>query len=98
MALWDLAGKAAGCPVHHLLGGAVRDEVDYFGFVQGDTTEELEEDAVALAAAGYPVIYLKVGRGEEADLRNTAAVRAAVATAACAWTRTAPGASPRPST
>jgi L-alanine-DL-glutamate epimerase-like enolase superfamily enzyme len=78
MALWDLAGKAAGCPVHNLLGGAVRDEVDYFGFVQGDTTEELEEHAATLAAAGYPVIYLKVGRGEEADLRNTAAVRAAV--------------------
>jgi muconate cycloisomerase len=56
----------------------VRDEVDYFGFVQGDTTEELAEDARDLAAAGYGVIYLKVGRGEVADLRNTAAVREAI--------------------
>jgi len=78
MALWDILGKAAGWPVHRLLGGAVRDEVDYFGFVQGDTTEELVEDARDLAQAGYGVIYLKVGRGEEADLRNTAAVRAAI--------------------
>jgi len=75
MALWDIIGKAAGQPVYRLLGGAVRDEVDYFGFVQGDTTEELVEDARALAAAGYGVIYLKVGRGDDADVRNTAAVR-----------------------
>ena len=75
MALWDIIGKAAGQPVYRLLGGAVRDEVDYFGFVQGDTTEELAEDARALAAAGYGVIYLKVGRGDDADVANTAAVR-----------------------
>ena len=73
MALWDILGKAAGWPVYRLLGGAVRDEVDYFGFVQGDTTDELAEDARELARAGYGVIYLKVGRGEAADLRNTAA-------------------------
>ena len=78
MALWDLQGKIAGLPVHQLLGGAVREAVDYFGFVQGDTTEELVEDARDLAAAGYGVIYLKVGRGEAADLANTAAVREVV--------------------
>ena len=78
MALWDIVGKAAGQPVHRLLGGAVRDEVDYFGFVQGDTTEELLEDARELAAAGYGVIYLKVGRGDAADVANTAAVREAI--------------------
>ena len=78
MAVWDIIGKAAGLPVHRLLGGAVRDEVDYFGFVQGDTTEELVEDARGLAAAGYGVIYLKVGRGDAADVANTAAVREAI--------------------
>ncbi len=78
MALWDAIGKAAGQPVYRLLGGAVRDEVDYFGFVQGDTTEDLVEDALDLAAAEYGVIYLKVGRGDEVDVRNTAAVREAI--------------------
>ena len=78
MALWDILGKAAGWPVFRLLGGQVRDEVDYFGFVQGDATEELAAHAAILAAAEYPVIYLKVGRGEAADLANTAAVRDAI--------------------
>ncbi len=78
MALWDILGQAAGWPLHRLLGGAVRDEVDYFGFVQGDTTDELVAHARALAAAGHDVIYLKVGRGERADLANTAAVRDAI--------------------
>lgn len=78
MALWDAVGKAAAEPVHRLLGGAVRESVDYFGFVQGDTTEELAASAAALAADGYGVVYLKVGRGDEADLRNTSTVREAV--------------------
>jgi L-alanine-DL-glutamate epimerase-like enolase superfamily enzyme len=91
MALWDVLGKAAGRPVHQLLGGAVRDHVDYFGFVQGDTAEELAAHAERLAAAGYGVIYMKVGRGEAADLRNTAAVREVIGDrrlrldANCAW-------------
>ena len=78
MALWDAIGKAAGQPVYRLLGGRVRDSVDYFGCTQGDSAEELAADAARLAAAGYGVIYLKVGRGEVADLSNTAAVREAI--------------------
>ncbi len=78
MALWDILGKAAGWPVYRLLGGQLRDAVDYFGFVQGDTADELSAHAGRLAADGYPVIYLKVGRGEAADLANTAAVREAI--------------------
>lgn len=78
MALWDVVGKSTGQPVHRLLGGPVRDEVDYFGFVQGDTGEELAESARALGAADIGVIYMKVGRGTELDLANVAAVRGAI--------------------
>ncbi len=75
MALWDIMGKAAGRPVYQLLGGAARPCVDYFGFPQGSEPDELAQAARRLAAAGHTVIYMKVGRGEEADLRNVAAVR-----------------------
>jgi muconate cycloisomerase len=78
MALWDIIGKAANRPVYQLLGGAFRDQVDYFGFVQGDTADQLAVHARQLAADGYSVIYMKVGRGEQLDLANTAAVRAAI--------------------
>jgi muconate cycloisomerase len=78
MALWDVIGKATGRPVYQLLGGAFHEAVDYFGFVQGDTAEELAAHASRLAKAGYSVIYLKVGRGEARDMENTAAVRAAI--------------------
>jgi muconate cycloisomerase len=78
MALWDALGKSLGQPVHRLLGGAVRDHVQHFGFLQGDGAEQLAADAGAMAAEGYEVIYLKVGRGTEKDLANVAAVRAAI--------------------
>lgn len=78
MALWDVMGKATGSPLHQLLGGAYRSSVDYFGFPQGDTADELAKDARQLAGAGYSVIYMKVGRGEQKDLENVRAVREAI--------------------
>ncbi|MGD9509454.1 MAG: mandelate racemase/muconate lactonizing enzyme family protein [Geminicoccaceae bacterium] len=78
LALWDAVGKALGQPVHRLLGGAVRDEIAYFGFVQGDGPEEVGAHARELAEQGFAVIYLKVGRGDELDVANARAVRAAI--------------------
>jgi muconate cycloisomerase len=78
MALWDLIGQASGRPLYQLLGGAYHETVDYFGFVQGDTAEQLASHAKRLVEADYSVIYLKVGRGNEKDLENTAAVRSVI--------------------
>jgi muconate cycloisomerase len=44
-ALWDAIGKERGLPVHKLLGGPVSEAVSYFGFVQGNTTDELVASA-----------------------------------------------------
>jgi L-alanine-DL-glutamate epimerase-like enolase superfamily enzyme len=78
MALWDVVGKATGHPTHDLLGGAVRDEVCYFGFAQGENAEEVAADAARLKDDGFEVIYFKVGRGDVLDLDTAAAVRAAI--------------------
>ena len=78
LSLWDAVGKAAGQPLHRLLGGAVRDEVRYFGFVQGDKPEELATHAKSLVDQGFDVLYVKVGRGEAMDLEIVGAVRKAV--------------------
>jgi muconate cycloisomerase len=78
MALWDLMGKAAGLAVHELMGGAVRDEIQYFGFAQGETAEEIAAEAKLLAESGCEVIYFKVGRGDALDIAIAQQVRAAI--------------------
>ncbi len=78
MALWDAAGKAAGRAVHELLGGPVHDEIQYFGFAQGETAEELAAHARSLSEAGCEVIYAKIGRGEALDLAIAKELRAAI--------------------
>ena len=62
MALWDIAGKAAGTPVHELLGGARVSEVRvYASEVMPETPEEVRRIAEAVVAAGYTA--LKLGWG-----------------------------------
>ncbi|MGR3436537.1 MAG: mandelate racemase/muconate lactonizing enzyme family protein [Shimia sp.] len=74
-ALWDAMGKVSGRPVHDLLGGALRDRVGYFFFLQGDDAEALARHAAEGAAQGERVFYLKLGRDEATDLAIVEAVR-----------------------
>ena len=78
MALWDVVGKSLGKPVHQLFGGAVRRSIPYCAFPQGETLDELAQAAKDDAAAGYSIIFVKVGLGEETDIRNVATVREAI--------------------
>lgn len=78
MALWDIAGKATGQPVHSLLGGAVHSEIGYHGFAMGKAPAEVAADARQFAERGFEVIYMKAGFGVERDLATVRAVREAV--------------------
>ncbi|MBF0531340.1 MAG: mandelate racemase/muconate lactonizing enzyme family protein, partial [Deltaproteobacteria bacterium] len=62
MALWDLMGRTVGWPVHRFWGGLAREKAAYFGFVQGDTPEELARSPARLGAENHCVIDLEVGR------------------------------------
>lgn len=78
MALWDIMGKATGRAVHELLGGAVHDQIGYFGFPQGETPDEIAADARSFAEAGHGIIYVKVGKDDATDLAIVRQVRAAI--------------------
>ncbi|MGP6178317.1 mandelate racemase/muconate lactonizing enzyme family protein [Microbacterium sp. A196] len=63
LALWDIAGKHAGMPVHALLGGAVRDRVRVYanGWSGGSTDpSEVADRALAAQDHGYRAFKFSV--------------------------------------
>ncbi len=78
MAMLDLCGQHAGVPVHALLGGQVRESVDYFWYLSGNDLEELLAYAKVGLSRSYRTFYLKVGRNIDDDLERVFAVRAVI--------------------
>jgi len=61
IALHDLAGKAAGKPVHALLGGKKRNEMPLLAVVGGGDLDGDLRDAEKKKAAGFTIYKIKVG-------------------------------------
>jgi L-Ala-D/L-Glu epimerase len=78
MALLDIKGKALGVPVVELLGGAVKREVPYMGYLFIDEPEVNARQAVAYLEQGFTELKLKVGRNLTQDDETLAAIRQAV--------------------
>ena len=51
-ALWDIAGKLHGVPVHELLGGPVRDRVRAYAWIAGDDLCEFSEEELIAETQG----------------------------------------------
>ncbi|MDQ1288314.1 MAG: mannonate dehydratase [Actinomycetota bacterium] len=61
VALWDLKGKAAGLPVHQLLGGRARDRVMVYGHAGGETIDDTLDDVRRFVDAGYRAVRVQCG-------------------------------------
>lgn len=72
VALWDIAGKAAECPVSQLLGAESGQELrPYASLLFGDTAAETYELGRRFADAGFTAIKFgwgPMGRSEEEDI------------------------------
>ncbi|MDO8538808.1 MAG: enolase C-terminal domain-like protein [Opitutaceae bacterium] len=78
MALWDLAGKAAGKPVYELLGGKCREFVPTKWSVSGVAAAEAAEIARWAQTQGFAAMKVKVGTDPDADAERVRAVRQAI--------------------
>jgi L-alanine-DL-glutamate epimerase-like enolase superfamily enzyme len=75
-ALYDIAGKAVGLPVHKLLAGECRDRVRIGGLLaMKPTVGELMESAQAFYERGFRHFGLKIGLDPRQDLANVLALR-----------------------
>jgi L-alanine-DL-glutamate epimerase-like enolase superfamily enzyme len=79
LALFDLVGKALGVPVHVLLGGATRTRLPVYASGGVDSTvEELARELRAHVDRGFQAVKVRIGRGDEEDLKVASAARGAV--------------------
>jgi galactonate dehydratase len=57
-ALWDIAGKARGLPVHELLGGPVRDRVRAYSWVGGDRPDGVHQAVAQQVSEGFTAVKM----------------------------------------
>ncbi|MBY0396735.1 MAG: mandelate racemase/muconate lactonizing protein, partial [Thermoleophilia bacterium] len=75
MALWDLAGKAAGVPVYRLLGGKVREVIPTKMMIGAFDIERVKGLAREFLGWGVKCLKVKVGLDLAGDIARVAAVR-----------------------
>jgi D-arabinonate dehydratase/D-galactarolactone cycloisomerase len=86
IALWDLAGKAAGVPIYQMMGGAFRESVRVYASglptIELNAPDEhfaqLAAEAKGLQSEGYTGLKMALGRGIRGDLKSLRTVRDAV--------------------
>jgi D-galactarolactone cycloisomerase len=84
IALWDIIGKSVGKPIHKLIGGAFRSEIEAYatGLYFKDMArlnEEAVDEAKRYKDQGFKAVKMKIGLGSiKKDLDRVGAVRAAI--------------------
>ena len=82
-ALWDIAGKTWGVPVHQLLGGPVRDRIRVYGWVGGDEPAEVADHIAEQVAAGLTAVKMNAS-GRMTPVATVAEIDGVVARVAAA--------------
>ncbi|MEP1962216.1 mandelate racemase/muconate lactonizing enzyme family protein [Tateyamaria sp.] len=82
IALWDIAGKVAGLPIHKLIGGAHRTQVQAYGYGMmlkrqsvDDHIARFKDEAAAIRDMGFVATKMKLGLGPKDDVKLAQAVR-----------------------
>lgn len=58
IALWDIKGKKLGVPIWNLLGGKVRDKVKVYGWIGGDTPQDVTQGALERKSQGFTAVKM----------------------------------------
>ncbi|MEP2706170.1 MAG: mandelate racemase/muconate lactonizing enzyme family protein [Roseibium sp.] len=85
IALWDIAGKVTGQPLHNLIGGSHRKDISVYGYgmmlrpepVQ-DLAVRFRDEAAAIKEMGFSATKMKLGLGPKDDVKLAEAVREGV--------------------
>ncbi len=77
-ALWDLCGKEAGQPIYRMLGGAMREAVDYYYYMEWGTPEDIARQGRDGVERGYRAYYIKAGVDERKEEAMLEALRSSI--------------------
>jgi L-alanine-DL-glutamate epimerase-like enolase superfamily enzyme len=61
MAVHDIVGKARGCPVHEVIGGAYRREMQVSARISGKAATDVAASARAYVEAGFGALTIEIG-------------------------------------
>jgi L-alanine-DL-glutamate epimerase-like enolase superfamily enzyme len=77
MALWDICGKACGCPVHQFFGGMETENVPFYWFIGVDdrTPETARAQAREGVDRGFKTVYIKIGFDLDNDIALARAIK-----------------------
>jgi galactonate dehydratase len=76
-ALWDIAGKVYGAPVHQLLGGPVREKARVYAWIGGDEPQDVADQAREQVEANFTAVKMNAS-GRTEPIETLAATRAIV--------------------
>ncbi|MBW1714051.1 MAG: dipeptide epimerase, partial [Deltaproteobacteria bacterium] len=78
IAAYDLAGEAAGVPVHALIGGRRVEAVPQISAVGLESPKEAARAAAEMSGQGFGTVKMKIGQEAAQDIARVKAIRKAV--------------------